>query len=240
MPSKIATRLTDKVRLSIVDLIEANALRPGDKLPSLPQLAVRFAVSRTVVREAIASLKAEGRLSSRRGSGVFVLEPVSPVDKPELVVDGAELLDLMEFRIPIEIEAAGLAAERRTETHLFAMEKSLVHFRRQIAGEAVSGNPDLEFHSALATATGNGSYKLFVDALGGRLIPSDSFGAKLQPKSGRTDYLDGTLSEHRSIYDAVAARDADAARSAMRRHLRDAALRYRQWRTAAELAESPA
>lgn len=238
MPSKLVPSLTDRVRLLIIELIQAGDLKPGDKLPTLERLAVRFSVSRTVVREAIASLKAEGLLSSARGSGVFVLEAAGSGNMMEVNVDDTGIFDLMEFRIPIEVEAAGLAAERRTEAHLFGMEQSLVRLRRQIDGEAGSGNADLEFHRALAAATGNESYELFMDQLGGRLIPADSYGAKLQDAKSRPDYLGGTLSEHRTIFEAIATRDADAARSAMRKHLKDAPLRYRQWRMTIEMAKA--
>ena len=75
MSSDNSLHLTDRVKLDLMRLIEADNLKPGDKLPTADRLCERFSVSRTVVREAIASLKAEGRLRSLRGSGVYVSQP---------------------------------------------------------------------------------------------------------------------------------------------------------------------
>ena len=71
MPADRTMHLTDRVKLDLMRLIEADNLKPGDKLPPADQLCLQFQVSRTVVREAIASLKAEGRLRSLRGPGAL-------------------------------------------------------------------------------------------------------------------------------------------------------------------------
>src|SRR5690606_38092692 len=131
-----ALRLTDRVKDGMVRLIAESDLKPGDKLPPADKLCETFDVSRTVVREAIASLKAEGRLRSLRGSGVYVSEPPKVLGGSmfmEAPQDIAAVLDFIEFRISVEIEAAGLAAERRTETNLLRMEQALTQFSRHLA-----------------------------------------------------------------------------------------------------------
>ena len=98
-------RLTDRVKLDLLRLIETDNLKPGDKLPPADQLCEKFSVSRTVVREAIATLKAEGRLRSLRGSGVFVSKPSQApghfsmfMTAPEEIGD---VLDFIEFRMSV-------------------------------------------------------------------------------------------------------------------------------------------
>lgn len=230
--------LTETARLSIIDLIKASGLQSGDKLPTVGQLALQLSVSRTVVREAIASLKAEGWLRSQRGSGIFVLalaELVATADGMQKFEtpsdDDAELMDWMELRIAIEVEAAGLAAERRSDKHLFALERSLTRHRRQISTGVLSGNPDLEFHNALAVATGNPRFQLFVRTVGERLIPEMDAIDDIQ-----LNCFDKALSEHTLVFQAVSGRDGDAARSSMQRHLRFASRCYRQRRIKAGLA----
>ena len=111
-----ALRLTDRVKNGLIRMIAEDGLQPGDKLPPSDRLCEQFSVSRTVVREAIASLKAEGRLRSLRGSGVYVSEPPKPTGGNSMFMEApqdiGDVLDFMEFRMSVEIEAAGLAAER--------------------------------------------------------------------------------------------------------------------------------
>src|SRR3569623_666252 len=124
-------------------LIETRDLKPGDKLPPADQLCRQFAVSRTVVREAVASLKAEGRLRSLRGSGVYVADPRMRATSPMFMAapqEIGEVLELMEFRIAVEVEAAGLAAERRIETNLLRMAQSLTQFGRHMTGPALAAD----------------------------------------------------------------------------------------------------
>src|SRR5690606_22522807 len=145
--------LTDRVKLDLMRLIEAAGLKPGDKLPPADQLCAQFSVSRTVVREAIASLKAEGRLRSLRGSGVFVSEPSRRVGGSmfmEAPQDIGEVLDFIEFRMSVEIEAAGLAAERRTETNLLRMEQAMSQFARHLEDNTLATDADRSFHRAIA------------------------------------------------------------------------------------------
>lgn len=233
-------QLTDRVKLELIGLIETRDLKPGDRLPSADQLCEQFAVSRTVVREAVASLKAEGRLRSLRGSGVYVADPGARAGSPMFMAAPQEIgdvLELMEFRIAVEVEAAGLAAERRTETNLLRMGQALTQFSRHLTGPDLAADADRAFHRAIAEATHNARFRLFVDEMGERLIPRRALGATFADATSRAAFLGSIQSEHQVLYDAIGDRDADQARRAMRRHLDGGRRRYRDWKLAHEAGE---
>jgi len=225
-------RLTDRVTSGLVRLIVDEGLKPGDKLPASDQLCERFSVSRTVVREAIASLKAEGRLRSLRGSGVYVSEPPKPSGGSMLMEapqDIGEVLDFLEFRMSVEIEAAGLAAERRTETNLLRLEQAMGQFTRHLEDNSLATDADRSFHRAIAEATNNIRFRLFVDEMGERLIPRRALGASFADEKDKSEFLDTIQSEHRRIFEAISDRRGDDARAAMRKHLEGGRRRYREW-----------
>jgi DNA-binding FadR family transcriptional regulator len=229
--------LTDRVKLDLMRLIEADGLRPGDKLPPADQLCLQFQVSRTVVREAIASLKAEGRLRSLRGSGVYVSKPRELAASPMFMAAAQEIgdvLDFMEFRVAVEVEAAGLAAERRTEVNLLRMEQALAQFRRN-EDKSLATDADRAFHRAIADATNNSRFRLFVDEMGERLIPRRALGASFVDEASKAEFLAHIETEHLRILAAITDRKPDDARLAMRRHLEDGRRRYREWRLAQDL-----
>ncbi len=226
--------LTDRVKLDLMRLIEADGLQPGDKLPPADELCRQFSVSRTVVREAIATLKAEGRLRSLRGSGVFVETPPPATGGLALFMAApeeiADILDFMEFRISVEVEAAGLAAERRTEVNLLRMAQALTQFRLHLNDKTLATDADRAFHRAIAEATSNRRFRLFVDEVGDRLIPRRALGATFVNQKSKTEFLEVIAAEHQRIFDAISDRKPDEARLAMRRHLEDGRRRYRDWR----------
>lgn len=233
-----APRLTDRVKIDLIRLIAEDRLQPGDKLPPSDKLCERFAVSRTVVREAIASLKAEGRLRSLRGSGVYVSEPTKAnvgsmlMEAPQ---DIGEVLDFMEFRMSVEIEAAGLAAERRTETNLLRMEQAMSQFARHLEDNTLATDADRSFHRAIADATNNSRFRLFVDEMGERLIPRSALRASFTDEKDKSEFLETIQNEHRRIFEAISERRANDARAAMRQHLEGGRRRYREWSLAHDL-----
>lgn len=232
--------LTDRVKLDLLRLIEADNLQPGDKLPSADRLCIQFSVSRTVIREAIASLKAEGRVRSLRGSGVYVSKPEERAGSSTMYMAApqeiGDILDFMEFRIAIEVEAAGLAAERRTETHLLRMAQALTQFRRHKGDSTLASGADRAFHRAIAEATNNRRFMVFVDDMGERLLPRRVLGTSFVDDKSKQVFLDAIELEHQAVYDAIANRRSDDARTAMRRHLEDGRRRYREWSLSYEMS----
>lgn len=222
--------LTKRVAAELREAIFSGKFLPGDKLPTEPVLVEEFGVSRTVIRESIAALRADGMVDSRHGIGVFVKEP-SPDPRrglpPRAISKISDMLEELELRNAVEMEAAALAAQRRSP----AQEAKLIEKMREFHvlsqnGEATS-DADFEFHLAIARATNNDRFELFLRELGRYTIPRENLKDSLQD-TGPLPSHDASLSrEHRKIAEAISQRDPEAARAAMREHLEGSAKRYR-------------
>ncbi len=214
------------VASSISREIAQGRLKPGDQLPSEQALATTFGVSRNVVREAIAKLRSEGRVWSKQGRGAFVADSTNPlvlaIDHDTLRESGA-FIHLFELRGILEVEAAALAAVRRSQDDLASMQGPLEAMASAPYGSVQWLKADLEFHLAVARATDNPYMTQFLGfvseqiresvlAVGGRGQDSD--------KMARA-----TLAEHTSILAAIEIGDAASAHDAMRRHLDNASQR---------------
>lgn len=212
-------------------LVGDGAWRPGLKLPTQDQLAAEFRISRSVLREAVAMLKAEGLLTSRRGSGVYVAKSPPPFVR----LSGEDLdqmpgiLHLLELRAAIEIEAAGHAALRRSERQARAISAALALMDAEIEASENAIQADLEFHLAIAEASNNPRFSEVLGHLRELLIPRQRVRLRTDPALGHAGYLRMLQREHREIEAAIRVGDAVEARAAMRRHLVDGALRYRRW-----------
>ena len=198
------------------------ALKPGDRLPSEHELESEFGVSRAVVREAITSLKAEGLVATRQGAGAFVLQSrragtfrVAHTDLSTL----EELIHMLELRATVEAEAAGLAALRRSAAQLAGLREALDRMERSVEHGEDAVEPDFQFHLRIAEATGNRHFAGFIRYVGTMLIPRTRVNVIGREPAKRREYLAGVNDEHEEIYRAIAGRDADGARAAMRTHL---------------------
>lgn len=215
--------------------IQSGALKPGDKLPSEAEIVREHGVSRTVVREAISKLQASGRVDTQHGVGTFVREPQESHRMGLSTVDVATTMDvlaMMELRVSLETESAGLAAQRRSAEHLAQMRQALDEFEAQIdqGGDTVS--PDVRFHLLVAQATGNRYFLDVMRNLSSALHPrARSNTAQLAP-SELVKYLHRVNQEHEQIYEGILRQDIEAARAAMRLHLSNG--RERQRRALAE------
>ncbi|MBB5753567.1 FadR/GntR family transcriptional regulator [Prosthecomicrobium pneumaticum] len=222
---KLAERLTATLRRQIA----GGEPRPGQKLPSEAQLSASFGVSRTVVREAIAALAADGLVEARQGVGVFVRERATAAFQSIGLEGGARIshaLNVLEVRMGLEIESAALAAERRNAAQEAAIHEAVIEFDRLLARGEATGRADFEFHRAIAVATNNPYYVQVLDALGRRAIPCDVTSPWGTDAVLSRAYQEGLQREHRAILRAIAAGDPDAARAAMRAHLGGSLARY--------------
>jgi len=223
------TNLTAELVRRLAAEIRAGRLRPGDRLPTEQALMRQAGVSRTVVREAVAALRAEGLVLTRQGVGAFVADPSA---RGQVRIDPGEMrslndvLQVIELRIAIETEAAGLAAERRDEEALSRLQQAALAFDKAVdAGESAVAQ-DLEFHRAIFAATGNSFFPRFLEFLGPMLIPRQTVRPYLEEAEARTAYLQRVREEHARITAAIANRQPAAARNAMRRHLTASRDRY--------------
>jgi GntR family transcriptional regulator, transcriptional repressor for pyruvate dehydrogenase complex len=211
------------------------ALKPGDKLPTESSLMTLLGVSRTVVREAISRLQAMSVIETRHGIGSFVLEPRREPLGIEVVPAStlSDVLSVLELRISLETECAGLAAQRASERDLANIRGALEAIGEATRAGGDSAAADLEFHVAVARATGNRYFVDILTQMGAALIPRhriDSAGiAQTDPKA----YAELVNREHESIFDAIARHDPESARAAMRMHLSSSRERLRRAAAAA-------
>jgi DNA-binding FadR family transcriptional regulator len=222
--------LTEKVISSLRREIESGNLTPGSKLPTEPALTEQFGVSRTVVREAIAALKADGLLEPRQGAGVFVLAPAPRKNTGSIFdVDFAQIsdvLEILELRMAVEIEAAGLACARSSVAQQAKIYEALREMEIQVQSGSPAEKADYEFHRAIADATNNRRYGEFLEYLGDKTIPRAQLRRKPAEAEDQKAYMEKILAEHHRIYDAISLRDAEGAREAMREHLSQSQARY--------------
>lgn len=216
------------MRVLVADIV-SGALGPGAQLPREADLAAQFGVSRGVARECMRGLEERGLVLVKHGRGATVNEDTRwNVFDPDVlsalldVDQGAEILgEYLECRRILEIAAAGLAAERATEQDLAAlsdafarMSASAERARHNPAAEALYHDADIAFHRVLIAAAGN-------RALGNMTEPVHRALAEARRPLARPEHrIDRSLPEHRRILAAVASRDAEEARAAMRDHLR--------------------
>lgn len=223
--------LTSQLIRSLSARIEQGGLKPGDKLPSEQELIEEFGVSRTVVREAISSLRAAGLVATQQGVGAFVqsnaLTPSFRIDEANLDLL-KEVIGVLELRIALEAEACALAAQRRQESHLAAMRLALDRMEAAIDAEEDAVAPDLDFHRSIAEATGNVHFSHLFSYLGALMIPRTRLQTFRFFADDRLEYLRRVNREHEDIYQAIQRHDSDAARSAMRLHLSNSRERVRR------------
>jgi GntR family transcriptional regulator, transcriptional repressor for pyruvate dehydrogenase complex len=235
VPGRSKDRLTDVILAAFTEHVKTSGLKPGDRLPSEGELCRTYDVSRTVVREVIASMKARGLVDARRGSGLFVGEgsrdAMLTIDAQDAARIG-EVLEVLELRLSVEVEAAALAAERRGDAALCEVREAQADFDAAMRAGDTGSRADFMFHRAIAAATGNRRFVQFLEGLETVLIPRKVLGAKIKPRDRGPAYLEMIGREHAAIADAIAARDVEAARAAMRLHLEGSRNRYRDWRLA--------
>ncbi|GAB4360650.1 MAG: FadR/GntR family transcriptional regulator [Kiloniellaceae bacterium] len=223
--------LTQRVIADLRRQIDSGALKPGDKLPTEQALIRQFGVSRTVIREAVAGLRADGLLEPRQGVGVFVLEPAAPdTELPLLTLPTRKISDIiesLELRTAVEVEAAGLAAARCSPAQEAEIHSRLKDFEmRVLAGEPTEAE-DFAFHVAVAEAANNQRFKEFLSFLGRRTIPRSQLRQAVGMSVEAPVSDERLYQEHAAIFEAILARDPEAAREAMRTHLAGSMARYR-------------
>lgn len=203
--------------------IEHGDLNPGSRLPTEQQLSEKFGVSRNVVREAIAQLRADGLVEARQGVGAFVLGPEQRaairIDAEGLKAVG-NMERLFELRCILEAEAAALAAERRGQDNLDAIKAALDRMSGEERWEEGSIDADLVFHREIALATGNGYIHTFISFVCEQIRRSIHYARLTNPLH---DLVEVNVGEHVRIYEALVAGDAEAAGAAMRAHIVGAA-----------------
>ncbi|MBZ9659470.1 FadR family transcriptional regulator [Mesorhizobium sp. ESP-6-4] len=205
--------------------IESGELNPGARLPTEQELSEKFGVSRNVVREAIAQLRADGMIEARQGIGAFVLAPEQRaairIDR-EALKDTHNMERLFELRCILEAESAALAAARRNQGHLDSIKAALDRMGGEERWEEGSIDADLLFHREIARATGNSYIHTFISFVCEQIRHSIHYARMTNPLH---DLVEINVGEHVRIYEALVAGDPAAAEAAMRAHIVGAANR---------------
>jgi GntR family transcriptional repressor for pyruvate dehydrogenase complex len=217
-----AERLSDRLAAVLEAQIESGRLRPGDRLPTEAQLAAANGVSRSVVREAVQRVKSRGLLRSRQGSGVFVTP--APAHRPlafdpQVLESMTAVLQVVEVRLALEGEIAALAAERSTRAQQAGLRRALRAIDEAMQAGAEGVAEDLAFHRAIGVASGNPQFVRLLAFLEQYLREAMRVTKGNEARSG--EFMRQVRAEHRAIVDAIAARDAAAARRAAVAHMRN-------------------
>ena len=216
--------LADQVSEAIVDDIIGSGLKEGDALPSGAELAAKYGVSRTVVREALASLAGRGMLSSSQGRETVVLTPgateLSRILRIRMDRADVSLEDLVAVRLGLEVTAARAAATRLTDEDSEAL---LAASERLGAAqdEVEYLEADIAVHRAIAVASQNPLVVMILDSLTELLMEFRVTATRYRHEHGQP--RQAIVDEHARIVDIIRSRDAEAAADAMRQHLESTA-----------------
>lgn len=225
-----APTATENVANQLADLILRD-FTPGQSIPSEAELAESYAVSRLTIREAVKMLVGRGLLQIGRGRRAVVREPDSSVFAGLLLSivrnDPKGLFDLIELRMAMETLSAGLAAKRASRAGLQAIDSAMDSMRRTAAAAAAAGEnseaearfheADLQFHEAIAMASGNRVIAFIFEAMARPL--RESFVMSRRGQTLRGAGREETLEGHQAILDAIRNANQRAAVDAMRAHL---------------------
>jgi len=213
-----ASRLYQQIVEQIEQSIRSGQLKPGDQLPAERDLAERFGVSRTAVREAVKALCEKGLVEALPGRGTFVIDATSQVIKQslDLLINNSTaegLAHLEDVREIFEPEIAARAAARAEPKQLSAMRDAIAAMDRSLDDAGAYIEADLDFHLALAEAAQNPLVLTLIDSIVGllRVQRTRVFHAPQGPGRGQV--------HHRRILQAVENHDPAAARAAMQGHL---------------------
>lgn len=212
-----STRIYEEIVRQIKTMIAEGRLKSGDQLPPERDLAERFVVSRTSVREALRALESLGLVEIRPGEGTFVKEvSVEALIEPLALVMASQreaIAELFEARRLLEPSIAGLAARRTTPEEIQEMERILEEQAKETAAGRTGLVQDSQFHAAIAAAAHNHAIMRVVHAIMDLLAQSreESLSTPGRPERSHQS--------HRRILDAIRRRDAAAAEEEMREHL---------------------
>ncbi|MFB0613326.1 FadR/GntR family transcriptional regulator [Aurantiacibacter poecillastricola] len=214
MKAQASPRLYKEVAGKLLHEIQSGNYAVGARLPAERDLAVKYDVSRPVIREAIISLEVQGIVEVRVGSGVYVHSASGQKSVP---AGDVSAIELTEARLLVEAEVAALAASQITDEELEELE-ALVRLIEQ-ENETAGGKEeaDAEFHLAIARATKNSALVETVERLWE--LRNTSREAALLHEKARHANIKPVVDEHTAILNALQERDPAAARAAMRAHL---------------------
>jgi len=201
------------------DLIEYKNLEPGDKLPSERMLSEKFSVSRSNIREAIQKLEFYGILYSKPQSGTFIADigrvAMSGMMEDILDLEEPDFKSLVETRILLELKTVRLAALRRTEEDLEAIQKALDAYKKKVLNKEDAVEEDLLFHLAIAKASKNTSMNTFMLIITPEIITNFE---KYHVCDSSQSFVG--IQEHEAIFQAIKDQNPKKAKEMMKVHFK--------------------
>ncbi|MFN3500411.1 MAG: FadR/GntR family transcriptional regulator [Pannonibacter indicus] len=213
-PGFICRTLFNRVRQvteALAAYVSQAGLKAGDRLPAERELMDALAVGRSTIREVIRHFQALGVLETRKGSGTYLIKPVtSATIHMPLSLDTANLRDVLlktlEVRRGLEAEASIVAARQRTSEDLAIIELKLMEMERVHLEQGTSGPEDLAFHLSIYDATHNPLFRQLLEQM------REAFERFWDRPFNRGDFARRSFPYHRTLFNAIAAQDTEAAR----------------------------
>jgi GntR family transcriptional regulator, transcriptional repressor for pyruvate dehydrogenase complex len=218
MVSVVAEQRAQRLAQQVLDVIESEKLRPGDRLLPERQLAEMFDVSRPSLREALHILQAQGRIAIRHGQGTFVEEPqVAQELRAKVMATEHDLRELFDAREALEVPSAYWAAQRRSREDLRIMRATLnridlIASREEVDFEQLQ-QLDAQFHLSIVEAASN---RFINQTLG---VLQDILHMSMETTLRLPGRMQASRADHAAILDAIERGDADAAGAAARAHI---------------------
>ncbi|WP_442593407.1 FadR/GntR family transcriptional regulator [Parapusillimonas sp. JC17] len=209
--------LADRVTAELMQRVRGGAYPLNTRLPTEPQLAAQFGVSRTVVREAISRLKSEGMVETRQGSGTVVLDTKRNAFRIDALGGQLDVRAVQEVRCGLESEMAALAAARCTDAQIARIQRALRRIDDAVADGGDGVAEDMAFHAAIADAAKNPLLTSLLEFIGHAL--RDVITITRTHEARRLDFFRQVETEHAEIADAIAQRDVEGARRAALKHM---------------------
>ncbi|PKH88549.1 FadR/GntR family transcriptional regulator [Colwellia sp. Bg11-28] len=221
--------LTNDLVESLRSKILGGNMAAGTKLPPAKDIEEQAGVSRSVVREAVAALKAEGLIISRQGVGMFVANK-SQIQRFE--IDSKEFssiedaVKILELRMAVELEMTSMAAKNRTNEQMAHIWDCLAKFDKKLAQGDDAVKEDLAIHLAIANASGNPYFARFIKFIGEGVIPAREIITDNETSVDSIEYLKLIQAEHKKIAEAIEAQEPEVARYATLEHLGNSRKRH--------------
>lgn len=220
--------LSEQVAGALAAEIRAGRPAAGEKIPTEAVLVEQFAVSRTVVREAVSRLKSLGVVESRQGSGVFVRQAAfAPLNfDARSAASMQAVIQMVEVRRALEAEVAALAAVRRSAGQLKGIRQAMAALDEAVRAGGDGADEDVNYHRAIADAAHNPFLIGTLDYL--RQFLRGVTRVTRANEARRIDFARQVRNEHEAITRAIEKGDALQARRAATRHMDNAIDRIRQ------------
>jgi DNA-binding FadR family transcriptional regulator len=230
LPPKRIPSLAQNVVAHVARMINDGRIKPGEKIPSETEIIAELGVSRSVVREAVSHMQASGMVKTYQGKGTFAVAgaPQRMGLDPNSVETMHDVLALLELRIMLEAESAGLAAARATDDQLAEVRVALEKFMECCRDGRETADADTELHLAIARASNNRYLYDTLKHLGTHFLPRARLLTAKLSRDAPAVFIERVIREHEDIFNAIARRDPESARAAMRTHLANSRERLRR------------